>query len=269
MNGWRDIRRIYGALLRAGWARALEYRAQALLWVLSAVFPLVMMVVWLAIVAEAGPVSGWGESDFLSYYLAAAFVNQMTFSWTIWQWDNEIHSGDLSAKLLKPLDPLNYYLTEQVGIKVFFLALLGPALVVLAVLSPEIDYVRDPLRWAAFALALLTGYAISLLMTSAFGMLSFWSTQSSNLFSLWWGVGSFLSGWIAPLELFPPALLRTAYWLPFRYTLGFPIEILQGRLAWAEIGLGFGVGLIWTVIFLTAYRLLWRLGLRRYEAVGT
>lgn len=268
MQVWRDTRRVYGALLRAGWARALEYRAQALLWVLNAVFPLVMMAVWLAVVAEAGPVLGWEERDFLSYYIAAAFVNQMTFSWTIWQWNRDIRTGDLSAKLLKPIDPIHHFLSEQFGMKIFYLLLLGPVLVVLALVSPSINYSADPLRWAAFALATAAGLAISILMTSAFGMLAFWSTQSSNLFSLWWGMGSFLSGWIAPLALFPPTLQRLAHWLPFRSLLGFPIEILMGRLAWAEIGLGLAVALGWMIVFWVIYRLLWRAGLRRYEAVG-
>jgi ABC-type uncharacterized transport system permease subunit len=35
----RDYGRIYRALLRVSWEMALEYRAQALLWILSGVFP--------------------------------------------------------------------------------------------------------------------------------------------------------------------------------------------------------------------------------------
>ena len=37
--------RIYGALMRASWTKALEYRAQVVLWVISGIFPLVMMAV--------------------------------------------------------------------------------------------------------------------------------------------------------------------------------------------------------------------------------
>ncbi len=99
----RRLMRIYRVLIQTAWATALEYRAQVLLWILSSIFPLVMMVVWLAVVDEAGPLTGWGRADFISYYVGAALVYQFTFVWTVWQWDDDIRTGDLSPKLLKPL----------------------------------------------------------------------------------------------------------------------------------------------------------------------
>ena len=85
---------------------------------------------------------------------------------------------------------------------------------------------------------------------------------------LWIGIGQFLAGWIAPLALFPAWFRQFASWLPFRSTLGFPVEILTGQLSWPEIRFGFLVTLGWILLFLAIYRLLWRMGLRRYEAVG-
>jgi ABC-2 type transport system permease protein len=46
------------------------------------------------------------------------------------------------------------------------------------------------------------------------------------------------------------------------------MAILMGQLTWLEIGFGFAVTLGWCVVFLILYRILWRLGIRRYEAVG-
>ena len=40
-----DLVRAYRALVKTAWATALEYRAQALIWFLSFLFPLVMMAV--------------------------------------------------------------------------------------------------------------------------------------------------------------------------------------------------------------------------------
>ena len=34
-------------------------------------------------------------------------------------------------------------------------------------------------------------------MAMAFATIGFWTTQAGNLYSLWWGIGAFLSGWIA------------------------------------------------------------------------
>jgi len=227
-----------------------------------------MMVVWLAVVDEAGPITGWGRADFISYYVAAAMVYEATASWTLWDWDDDIRTGKLSVKLLKPLDPIHSILSSQFGWKFIILLIVVPVVAVLAWLSPAIQYTRNPAMLAAFGLSVIAGFAVNFTMSSAFAMIAFWSTQSSNVYSFWYGVGQFLSGWIAPLALFPPAIRLIAYWLPFRSTLGFPIEILMGQLHWPAIWSGFAISLAWIMVFLVVYRFLWRRGLRRYEAVG-
>ena len=121
----------------------------------------------------------------------------------------------------------------------------------------------------AFTLSLLGAFMLSTLMGTAFGMVSFWTTQSSNLFNLWFGIGQFLSGWIAPLALFPDWFSQPAAFLPFHSTLGFPVEILIGRADDAEIVRGLAVSLFWSVAFALVYRFLWRRGIARYEAVGS
>lgn len=263
-----DLTRIYRALLHANWELILEYRAQALLWILSFIFPLVMMNVWLAVVDEAGPLMGWGRNDFLSYYIAAALVNYLTVAWIIWDWDEDIRTGSLSVKLLKPSDPFHYSLSNELGWKIFILALMGPPFALVAWLSPEINYPLTAGSLLAVAAAIAAGFALNLMMSTSFAMMSFWSTQTQNLYQLVFGLGQFLSGWIAPLALFPDAIRHVATLTPFRYTLSFPLEILLGRLAGPEIVLGFVVTAVWIVVFTILYRVFWRLGVKRYEAVG-
>ncbi len=263
-----SLARAYRALVHAAWARAIEYRAQAILWLISGIFPLVMMAVWLAVVDEAGPLTGWGASDFVSYYVGAALVYQLTSAWVLWDWDDDIRLGTLSLKLLKPLDPMHHFVSDMAGWKLFSIAVFLPLVAVVAWLTPSIYFPLTPVRVALFVLACLGGLAVSLGMATAFAMISFWSTQSENLYSLFYGVGQFLSGWIAPLALFPAGVRQIADWLPFRSTLSFPLEILLGRASPPEIAFGFAVTLAWIAVFLAIYRVLWRLGLRRYEAVG-
>lgn len=264
----RDLARVYGALVKVAWANALEYRAQVVLWILSLLFPLVMMVVWLAVVDEVGPAAGWDRSSFVSYYVGVALVNHLGTAWILWAWDEDIRTGKLSVKLLQPLDPFHHYLCDQLGWKFFILVLILPVAIVVAWLLPVISYPLTLGRVVAVILSVTLGFALNMLMSSAFGVLSFWSTQTRNLYSLWYGAGQFLSGWIAPLPLFPTSVRRVAHLLPFRCTLGFPVEILMGQLTGSEIGFGFAVSGGWIVIFLILYRVLWRVGLRRYEAVG-
>jgi ABC-2 type transport system permease protein len=227
-----------------------------------------MLLVWLAVIAEAGPLAGWDQADFISYYVAAALVHQLTGSWVLWDWQDDIRLGNLSVKLLKPLDPVHHFISDMLGFKLLLTVLLVPIFAAAAWLLPGIHYGPTLGRAVLFIAALAGGLAVSTFMGTAFAMIAFWSTQSGNLFSLFYGVGQFLSGWIAPLALFPPAFRQMAHWLPFRSYIGFPVEVLLGRLGPAETALGFAVTAFWAVAFAVVYRLLWRRGLRRYEAVG-
>jgi ABC-2 type transport system permease protein len=264
----RNTLRAYPALLRAAWGRALEYRAQVVLWLLAGIFPLVMLVVWLAIVAEAGPLAGWDRTDFISYYVAAALAHEFTAAYLLWSWQADIRLGTLSFHLLKPLDPLHHYISDMLGWKLLLAVLVVPVFVGVAWLSPSIEYGLTPVRAVLFVLAVVGGLAVGTFMSTAFAMIAFWSTQSGNLYGLFYGVGQFLSGWIAPLALFPATFQQVAHWLPFWSFIGFPVEILLGRLSPAETAFGFAVTLGWALFFAVVYRLLWRRGLRRYEAVG-
>jgi ABC-2 type transport system permease protein len=42
----------------------------------------------------------------------------------------------------------------------------------------------------------------------------------------------------------------------------------MGRLSGPDIALGFAVTALWLILFSMVYRILWRLGVKRYEAVG-
>ncbi len=264
----RDLLIVYWTLIRSSWARTFEYRAQIVLWLISGLFPLVQLAVWLAVVDEVGPAVGLNRADFIAYYVAAAVVYYVTIPIVTWEWDEDIRTGNLSSKLLKPLDPFHYLVTNEMGQASFVMAIVLPVVALAALFVPQIRYPLTPALAIAFAVSLVAGFSLSMLMSSAFGMLGFWSTQARNVFSLWFGVGQFLSGWIAPLALFPENIRQIAYLLPFRTILGLPVEILTGRLAWDEIGFGFVVSVSWIIFFLLLYRILWRAGLRRYEAVG-
>lgn len=261
--------RIYRVLLKASLIRAFEYRAQIVLWLLADAFPLVMMAVWLALVSEVGVIQGWGQADFISYYLATSVVTQITVSGLTWAWDEEVRLGDLSVKLLKPLDPLHQLVVlELMSWKVLVVALIAPLLIVLALASPLVNYTTDPLLLLLFAVTLLAALVMNVFLSSFFGMLAFWITTSRNLFSLAYGVGQFLSGYIAPMALFPQEVQNLARLLPFRSYLGLPVETLLGRLTPAEVLEGLAVTMVWTIVFFVLYRWLWFKGLRRYEGVG-
>lgn len=258
----------YKALLRAHIGVGLAYRTRLWLWVLTSLFPLLQMAVWLAVVDEVGPANGWDRIDFISYYAAAALLWGTTSSFVIWIWDSDFRSGDFSFKLLKPLDPFHQYVTHEFGLRLVVIVILVPILVIVTLLVPSLTYDLDLWEWGLTFLAGLTGLLLNVIMGLAFATIAFWTTQAANTFSLWWGMGAFLSGWIAPLPLMPPIVESMGRWLPFRSSMGFPLELLLGRLTGGEIFRSFAVTVGWIGVFAVLYRLSWRQGIRRYQAVG-
>ncbi len=238
------------------------------LWLLSSFFPLLLMAVWLTVVEQSGPPAGWTTTDFLAYYVAAAVMWHLSGQHVVWEWDADLRSGDLSARLLRPVHPFGQYATSDLGHRIVLLGLLAPVLVAAVVLVPGLGYDLDAGQVLLVAAAACLGYALSLLMASTIALLGFWSTQTTNIWMLWWGLGSFTSGWVAPLELMPGWLRQVAVVLPFRSTLGFPVELVAGRLDGTGTLIGFGVGAAWTVGFAGLYVLGWRHGVRRYQAVA-
>jgi ABC-2 type transport system permease protein len=261
--------RIYLVLLKAAWLRALEYRAQIVLWVLTTILPFVMMAVWLTLVDEAGAIEGWGRTDFISYYVAVVFTRHLTSAWLVWDWDRCIRLGDLSFKLLKPLDPLHQLLgIETFGWKFLVVLVVFPIAALVLAASSLVRYSTHPFHWVAYLVSIVLALLLNIGLDSVVGVLSFWTTQSRNLNGLIVGISTFLSGWVAPLALFPAVFQNVANVLPFRQALALPIEILMGRLTPDAIGFGLLMQVLWIAIAFAVYRMLWQRGLKRYEAVG-
>jgi ABC-2 type transport system permease protein len=264
----RELLAAYPPLVRSAALVAVTYRGRIILGVITGFFPLLTMAVWLTVVAEAGPPAGWTTGDFLSYYAAATLLWNLSGDQVVWQWDADMRSGDLSVRLVRPVHPFHQYATSSLGNRLVFLTVLAPALAIGALLTPGLNYPADPIRLAAVAVALALAYALGLLMASTFALVGFWSTQTTNAWMLWWGLGSFASGWVAPLALMPDWLRAAATLLPFRTTMGFPVELLMGRLDLRQTVYGFAVGLGWLAVFALLYRIIWRRGIRRYQAVA-
>jgi ABC-2 type transport system permease protein len=70
------------------------------------------------------------------------------------------------------------------------------------------------------------------------------------------------------LALLPAPLAAIAQILPFRASMGFPLEMALDRLSVAEIAFGFLVTLLWISVFVILYRIGWRTGIKEYQAVG-
>jgi ABC-2 type transport system permease protein len=135
-----SVLRAYPTLLRVGFADALAYRAQMIIWMLTTTMPLVSLALWSAVSRET-PLGRFGPTEFVAYFLAALVVRQITGSWLIWELNYEIRQGTLSQRLLKPIHPLWVYSASNLAAMPLRAGLCLP-IVVIAVFYA--NFTRDP-----------------------------------------------------------------------------------------------------------------------------
>jgi ABC-2 type transport system permease protein len=257
------FRRI-STFLSVYYAYMVEYRAELILWVLSGSLPLILMGVWIQ--AAEGGRFGLSAIEFARYFLAVFLVRQFTVVWVIWEFEREVVEGKLSPRLLQPIDPgwhhVAAHLSERVARLPFALGLVG----LFFFLYPQAFWLPGgydllltiPAVGIAFVLRFLTQYT--------FAMFAFWTERASAIEQFWFLFYLFLSGMVAPLELFPEPVRQIVLWTPFPYMVYFPASLLVGLPV--NVGQGFLAILSWSVVFFLLNRWLWRKGLKHYSGMG-
>jgi len=76
-----------------------------------------------------------------------------------------------------------------------------------------------------------------------------------------------LSGYLAPLDLYPASVRAALFWTPFPHLAYLPASLFAGAPV-ERAGLAFLVLLCWTLLFYLLARWLWRKGLRQFSAMG-
>ncbi len=254
-------------LLRVGFAEAVAYRAEFLVWLLSTNMPLVMLALWSA-AARDGPVGRYTGAQFTAYFLVALVVRLLTGAWVIWELNFEIRQGTLAFRMLRPVHPLVAYATENLAAVPLRLVLSSPVVVVLLLSSGAPLLSRDPVAWAAFPAALAGGWAITFLAMSLVGALAFYVESAGSVFEIWMGLFGVFSGYLVPLDLFPPWLATLARFLPFRYMLAFPVEMVTGLLPRARALEELAIQWLFVGLLFLLASAAWRRGVRRFSSVG-
>ena len=80
--------------------------------------------------------------------------------------------------------------------------------------------------------------------------------------------GGLLSGYLLPLPLLPRFIARAAEWLPFRFMLSVPVELMTRPLAARDVAMLLAGQTAWAAACVAAAMLIGRRGIQRFESVG-
>ena len=265
----KALAQLYLQQFKTTFATMVQYRASLFIWMIDhALQPLVYLVVW-SVVAESGGGSAgdYTAAGFAAYFIVLMLVENTSYTWVMFEYDYRIREGLLSPALLRPVHPIHADIAENLSSKAITLPFM---MVVAAVLAAVFRPAMSPQLWVLPAAipALILAFLLRFFCEWALAQVAFWTTRVSAINQSYFVLMLFLSGQVAPISLFPPVLQVIANILPFHWMLGFPVELLLGRLTPAEALVGIGAQAAWVMIAFLLMRLIWRAGIRRYSAVG-
>jgi ABC-2 type transport system permease protein len=127
---------------------------------------------------------------------------------------------------------------------------------------------KDPAIWAIFVFSILGAWLITLLTNLVVGCLAFFLESSTKIMDVWLAFYFVFSGYMVPIAIFPHAIRSVIDFLPFRYQLGLPVELMIGMHEPREALLlllrqWMMVGVLFAIVVLV-----WQRGIRRFESYG-
>ncbi len=260
---------VYRAQFKTSIGIMLQYRIAMVIWLIGLVVePVIYLVVWSTVArSSGGQVGTFTSGDFAAYFIVMMLVNHATFTWIMHEFEYRIRHGQFSPKLLRPIHPIHADIADNIGYKTITLAVILPASVGLMVaFRPAVQLV--PWAAAAFVPALVLAFVLRFLVEWSLALVAFWVTRVAAINQMYFVALLFLSGRVAPLELFPAPIRWLAAVLPFRWMVAFPVELLLGRLTTHETLIGLAAQGAWLLLSLAIMTLLWRTAMRHYSAVG-
>jgi ABC-2 type transport system permease protein len=263
----RQAIRALPALLRIGVLDSLAYRGEMLVWILTTTMPLIMLALFGA-VARQHPLGRYGEPQLVTYFLVTFIVRQLTSSWAAWHINMEVRDGTISTRLLRPVHPLVAYAAEALATLPVRAALALPVSILLLLVVGARDLTRDPVLWGLFWASLLGALLLSMFVSFAIGALAFFVESAAKVLDIWLTVFFVLSGYLIPIDLFPARLRGALDWLPFRYQMGLPVELITGAHGRAQALSLLGRQWLFVALTVAVTLVVWRRGLARYAAYG-
>ena len=251
-------------ILLAHYAHMLEYRAEIFFWALSNSLPIILMGVWIE--ASRNGSFDFSPEEFARYFFSVFIVRQFTNIWVIWEFEREVLEGKLSLRLLQPIDPAWHHVARHIAEKITRIPFVIVFCGLFAVLYPDAAWIPQLSHLFFGFIAIALAFILRFTIQYTFAMLAFWTERANAVQQFWSLFYIFLSGAIAPLEVFPDTVRQVVEWTPFPYMMHFPAELLMG------LPVAFGKSILiiigWTTAFLVLNRWLWRKGLKQYSGMG-
>jgi ABC-2 type transport system permease protein len=221
-NTLRQMRAVANVAARSNLAYLGEVASRTLF---LAVILFIFLKLWQATFRESGGtvIGGFTLAQML-WYLTVTEAITMSAPRLAQQIDEDVRSGTLAVRLLKPMSYPLYCLSSALGERAvrFAFNLLAGGLVTLLLVGPiECGAFALPVLISSVALA----FVIDSLCHLIIGLGAFWLEDTSGIVLIYSRLSMILGGMLIPVALFPDWLQTATAFMPFRYVVWGPAQL--------------------------------------------
>jgi len=231
---------------------------------------LVATSIWRAVYSTGGSVGGVSLDDMILYYAVSTLISYLVMDFADWNLQMLIRTGKYLTFALRPLHHRLFALSQKIGHRVLgFIFEFVPVLVVFLLmfdLKPRIA----SWPWALLSLAL--AFLIRFYINYTIGLTAFWLVKTDGLRGVIHLLTDICSGLIFPLVILPRWAQAIAFFMPFQYTLYVPSMAFTGSYKLGAFSMSVpaivAIQGAYVLAFALLSELLYRLGMKRFTAVG-
>jgi ABC-2 type transport system permease protein len=220
----------YVALFRAGLRRQATYRA-ALATGLAAnlFFGVFRSAIFIGLYRHVQSANGLQLADTLTYvWILQVLFGVIISSW-MWEFPENVRSGNFVVDLLRPGDPFLRLLAVDVGRSAYVLVFRGLPQLVLPALVLDLNLPTSPLGILALAVSLCLCLVAGFEMRFLFGSAAFWTADYRGWWNVLFSVVWLVAGFVVPVEFFPGLFRDIASHNPLSALLVLPVRVATDR----------------------------------------
>ena len=181
---------------------------------------------------------------------------------------NRIQNGSIANEMLLPVSIHGRMLADNLGNALFQLVFHFVPAVVISVLVMGIHAPASVAMFLLFLLSAVFGYGVLWTISFALQMLAFWLINVWSIMTIKNVFINVLSGSMIPLWFMPDWMRGVLMFTPFSSIYFTPVQIYLGQLSVPEIIKGFGIQLVWILLFVFLGKVLWKRGQKKLVVQG-
>jgi len=244
------------------------YRLNMVMWRVRQIFVfLIPFFIWRAVLGQGGDIYGYSFATIMTYLFGTTVLRSLVMGSRTIDLGWMINSGSLTIPLMRPLNIFSFFFIRDLADKLFNLTFMFIEIpLILLIFKPPVFIQTNPLIVLYATVSILLAIIIYFFINVIFGSLAFWTRDIWAPRFLLMVIMEIATGAMFPLDMLPLFWQKLIFATPFPYLLFIPLKIYLGTdpqfLSHILIALG------WVFFLGVITKLVWRKGIKSYEAEG-